>query len=250
MKTPIIEVKDVNFGYEGRYVLNNTSVSINKGDFMAIIGPNGSGKSTLMKVCIGLLKPDRGSVELFGTDIGRFKNWEKIGYIPQKATSFNQDFPATVEEVVKVNLYSRVGLMRRISKKHMKKVHEALDLVGMLDYKDRLVGNLSGGQQQRVFIAKSLVSDPEILFLDEPTTGIDASSEKDFYELMVGLNKDKNITIVMVTHDIGAVNKNINRVVCMSNGKAHEHECGNGFDKNELRELYNYDVSAPIVHNH
>jgi zinc transport system ATP-binding protein len=250
MKESIIEVKDVSFGYEGRGVLDNASVSIYRGDFMAIIGPNGSGKSTLMKVCTGLIKPRQGNVSLFGTEIGRFKAWEKIGYVPQKATSFNQDFPATVEEVVKSNLYSRIGLMGRVRKQHMQKVHEALDMVGMLGYKDRLVGRLSGGQQQRVFIAKALVSDPEILFMDEPTTGIDANSEKDFYDLMSDLNKEKNITIVMVTHDIGAVNKNVNRIVCLTRGHVHEHGCENGFDEKSLHEIYNYDVVAPIVHNH
>lgn len=250
MKTPIIEAKDIVFGYEGRNVLDNAGLSIYPGDFMAVIGPNGSGKSTLMKICIGLIKPSYGSVKLFGTEISKFRNWKKVGYIPQKATSFNQDFPATVEEVVKTNLYSRVGLMGRIKKEHMAKVYEALELTGMLDFKERLVGRLSGGQQQRVFIAKALVSDPEILFMDEPTTGIDASSEKEFYSLMSSLNKDKNITLVMVTHDIGAVNKNVNRIVCLSQGHVHEHECVNGFDENLFNKIYSHDVIAPIIHNH
>ncbi len=250
MGNTIIEAKDINFSYEGRNVLDNASVSINHGDFMAIIGPNGSGKSTLMKICTGLMKPSSGSVLLFGTELSKFKNWEKLGYIPQKATSFNQDFPATVEEVVKTNLYSRIGLMGRIKKEHMEKVYEVLDLVGMRSFKDRLVGKLSGGQQQRVFIAKALVSNPEILFMDEPTTGIDANSEKDFYSIMSSLNKDKNITLVMVTHDISAVNKNVNRIVCLSRGSVHEHDCSNGFDENIFNNIYSHDVIAPIIHNH
>ncbi|HYE11399.1 MAG TPA: metal ABC transporter ATP-binding protein [Patescibacteria group bacterium] len=247
MKSPIIEAKNISFDYEGRSILNDASLEIYPGDFMAIIGPNGSGKSTLMKICTGLIKPRKGSVTLFGKDINKFKEWGRIGYIPQKATSFNQDFPATVEEVVKANLYSRIGLMGRINKQHIEKVHEVLDLVGMLDFKDRLIGKMSGGQQQRVFIAKALVSSPEILFMDEPTTGIDANSEKDFYALMDDLNKEQNITIVMVTHDIGAVSKNISRVICLSRGKAHEHGCG--VDMASLNELYGHDV-APLIHNH
>lgn len=247
MKDPIIEAKNISFAYEGKNILNNTSLEIYSGDFMAIVGPNGSGKSTLMKICTGLIKPNQGNVVLFGKDINKFKDWGKLGYIPQKATSFNQDFPATVEEVVKSNLYSRVGLMGRITKQHMEKVHEVLDLVGMLDFKDRLIGRLSGGQQQRVFIAKALVSSPEILFMDEPTTGIDANSEKDFYALMEELNKEKNLTIVMVTHDIGAVSKNISRVICLSRGKAHEHACG--MDEANLKELYGHEVE-PLIHNH
>lgn len=247
MSSPIIEARNISFGYEGRSILNDTSLEIYSGDFMAIVGPNGSGKSTLMKICTGLMKPRQGSVALFGKEISKFKEWGRIGYIPQNATSFNQGFPATVEEVVKANLYSRIGLMGRINKQHIEKVHESLDLVGMLKFKDRMVGKLSGGQQQRVFIAKALVSSPEILFMDEPTSGIDASSEKDFYALMEELNKNKNITIVMVTHDIGAVSKNISRVICLSKGKAHEHGCG--IDMAGLNELYGHEV-APLIHKH
>jgi zinc transport system ATP-binding protein len=248
MKKAIIEANHIYFGYEGRSILADASLTIHRGDFMAIVGPNGSGKSTLMKVCTGLLKPRSGSVVLFDKDIGKFKEWGKLGYIPQKATSFNQDFPATVEEVVKSNLYSRVGLMGRIKKEHLEKVREVLELVGMADYRDRLVGRLSGGQQQRVFIAKALVSSPEILFMDEPTTGIDAASEKDFYELMAHLNKNKNITIVMVTHDVGAVSKNVNRMICLTHGKVLEHDLSKESDES-LNELYGHEVT-PIIHNH
>jgi zinc transport system ATP-binding protein len=247
MSNPIIEAKNISFAYEGKNILDNTSLEIYQGDFMAIVGPNGSGKSTLMKICTGLIKPKQGNVVMFGKEINKFKEWGRIGYIPQKATSFNQDFPATVEEIVKSNLYSRVGLMGRINKKHIEKVHEVLDLVGMLDYKDRLIGRLSGGQQQRVFIAKALVSSPEVLFMDEPTTGIDANSEKDFYALMEELNREKNITVVMVTHDIGAVSKSISRVICLTRGKAHEHGCG--IDGSNLNEVYGHEV-APLIHNH
>jgi len=247
MKNLIIEAKNISFAYEGRNILDNAFLEIYSGDFMAIIGPNGSGKSTLMKICTGLLKPNQGNVILFDKDINKFKEWGRIGYIPQKATSFNQDFPATVEEVIRANLYSRIGLMGRISKQHIEKVHDVLDLVGMLNFKDRLIGRLSGGQQQRVFIAKALVSSPEILFMDEPTTGIDANSEKDFYALMDDLNKEKNITIVMVTHDIGAVSKNISRTICLSRGKAYEHGCG--IDKSNLNEMYGHEVSQ-LIHNH
>jgi zinc transport system ATP-binding protein len=250
MKKPIIEANNICFSYEGRNILENTALKIYSGDFMAIVGPNGSGKSTLMKICTGLLKPRQGNVILFDKEISKFKEWGRIGYIPQKATSFNQDFPATVEEVVRLNLYSRVGMMGRVKKEHLDMVDEVLELVGMQNFKTRLVGRLSGGQQQRVFIAKALVSSPEILFMDEPTTGIDANSEKDFYALMGDLNQQKNITIVMVTHDIGAVSKNVSRMICLSRGKAHEHGCGSDMDSAELNALYGHDVIAPIVHNH
>ncbi len=173
MGTEIIRVENISFGYGKAKVLDDVSTSIVDGDFIGIVGPNGSGKSTLLRIFLGLIKPQKGTVRVFDTDIEKFSQWGKIGYIPQKATSFNQGFPATVEEVVLANLYPIVGLAGRIKKAHREKVDEALQTVGMLEQKKSMVGRLSGGQQQRVFIAKALVSDPRVIFMDEPTVGID-----------------------------------------------------------------------------
>lgn len=250
MEAEIIKIENITFGYGRTNVLDQVSTTINDGDFLGIVGPNGSGKSTLLKIFLGLLKPQKGSIRVFGIDISKFKQWSRIGYIPQKATSFNQGFPATVEEVVSANLYPIVGLAGCINKNHREKVEVALGTVGMLEYKKRIIGRLSGGQQQRVFIAKALVSDPKVIFMDEPTVGIDQKSEESFYELMDFLNKKKGITLVMVTHDIGAIDKRVNRVLCLSEGRLYEHDCKICDSADIFKEAYEKHNSMPITHRH
>lgn len=250
MSEEIIRIENVSFGYGRANVLEDVSAAVNVGDFIGIVGPNGSGKSTLLKIFLGLVKPQKGTVKVFGTDINKFSQWGSIGYIPQKATSFNQGFPATVEEVVSANLYPVIGLAGRIGKVHREKVDEALSTVGMLEYKKRLIGRLSGGQQQRVFIAKALVSDPKAIFMDEPTVGIDQKSEESFYELMDSLNKTRGITLVLVTHDIGAIDRRVNRVLCLSDGRLYEHDCAVSRGEDIFREVYEKRNRSPITHRH
>jgi zinc transport system ATP-binding protein len=250
MSADIIKIENITFGYGRTNVLDDVSTTIKDGDFMGIVGPNGSGKSTMLKIFLGLLKPQKGIVKVFDTDINKFNQWGKIGYIPQKATSFNQGFPATVEEVVSANLYPMVGLAGRIGKNHKEMVDEALGIVNMLEYKKRIIGRLSGGQQQRVFIAKSLVSAPRVIFMDEPTVGIDQKSEESFYELMESLNKNRGITLVIVTHDIGAIDNRVNRVLCLSEGKLHEHDCSINQATEIFKEVYDDHSRSQITHRH
>lgn len=250
MREDIIKIEHITFGYGRTNVLDDVSTTIKDGDFMGIVGPNGSGKSTMLKIFLGLLKPQKGTVKVFDTDINKFNQWGKIGYIPQKATSFNQGFPATVEEVVSANLFPVLGLAGRIGKNHKEKVDEALQIVNMLDYKKRIIGRLSGGQQQRVFIAKSLVSAPRVIFMDEPTVGIDQKSEESFYELMESLNKTRGITLIIVTHDIGAIDNRVNRVLCLSEGKLHEHDCSINQATEIFKEVYDDNSRAQITHRH
>jgi zinc transport system ATP-binding protein len=214
--TELIAVRNVTFGYGETPVLLNIDLSLFKGDFLALIGPNGSGKTTLIKVILGLLKPTRGEVFLMGEPVGSFRDWQKIGYIPQKATHVDPVFPASVREVVAMALFSNrktLGFSRRQADEA---VVRALRQVGMESHARTRIGRLSGGQQQRVFIARALVTRPEILFLDEPTTGVDAETQGRFYDLLAGLNREEGMTIVVVTHDIGIVNRNINQVACLN----------------------------------
>ncbi|HYE81523.1 MAG TPA: ABC transporter ATP-binding protein [Clostridia bacterium] len=250
MSADIFKIENITFGYGRTNVLDGISTTIADGDFLGIVGPNGSGKSTLLKIFLGLLKPQKGTIRVFDTDISKFSQWGRIGYIPQKATSFNQGFPATVEEVVSTNLYPMVGLAGRISKAHREKVEAALRTVDMLEYKKRIIGRLSGGQQQRVFIAKSLVSDPSVIFMDEPTVGIDQKSEESFYELMDSLNKVRGITLVIVTHDIGAIDRRVNRVLCLSDGKLREHDCTINQGADLFKEVYENHNISQITHVH
>lgn len=245
----IIEVKNVNFGYGEKLILENISFSVEKNDFVGIIGSNGSGKSTLIKLILGMVAPVSGDIMILGENIRKFSQWQRIGYVSQKANAFNSNFPATVEEVVGANLYSRIGLFKRPGKEHRKEIHRALELVGMQDFKHSLIGNLSGGQQQRVFIARVLVSQPDIMFLDEPTVGIDAKSEEAVYCLLAKLNRELGITVVMVTHDISAVTSHANKLACMGNKGIFIHDPKEGLTEEYLTELYGYGVKLH-VHKH
>lgn len=229
MKDTIINIKDVSYRYEKNFVLEKINLTIPKGAFLAIVGPNGSGKSTLLKLLLGLLKIQTGSIELFGKQLQNFKDWDKIGYVSQKANSFNSGFPATVFEVVMSGLTKKIGLFRFAKKQHREKVWNALESVGMLDFANRNIGELSGGQQQRVFIARALVSDPELLILDEPTVGVDAANVKQFYKMLEHLNQNLGITLMLVTHDVEAVSEKITHVACLNkylhfHGNSHEYQ--------------------------
>ena len=215
----IISIENVSFAYNKENVLQDIILSVDEGDFVGIIGCNGSGKSTLMKLLIGQLAPSKGKIKLFNEDLSKSNKLNKIGYVPQISLSSGETFPATVEEVVMANLYSKIGFMKFPKKEHKEKVKEALRIVNMEEYSKRLIGNLSGGQQQRVMIAKALVSDPKIIILDEPTTGIDAKSEEQLYALLNKLNKESNITIIIVSHDFAKIQQYTNKIFVVENNK-------------------------------
>jgi zinc transport system ATP-binding protein len=234
----LIRVDHVGFTYGYTPVLIDVSLSIHQGDFLAILGPNGSGKTTLLKIILGLLKPDQGCVFLMGRKVEEFGEWQTIGYIPQKATHFDPFFPASAREVVAMALLSSGKFLHRIKKGEEVAIRHALELVGMEEFANRRIGELSGGQQQRVFIARSIVRHPRILFLDEPTTGVDAETQEHFYQILDILNRKEGITIVQVTHDIGIVNKHITQVACLNQRLVyhgtHEEFCRSDTLKNML----------------
>ncbi|MFC0558074.1 metal ABC transporter ATP-binding protein [Halalkalibacter alkalisediminis] len=249
IQTEAVELKNISFHYGNQKVLENVSLTIKKGSFLGLVGPNGSGKSTLIKLMLGLLPTQQGDIELFGEKASKFRHWEKIGFVSQKANSFNTGFPATVFEVVSMGLYGKIGLFRFLGRKHKQQVKEAIDQVGMSKYMNRNIGELSGGQQQRVFIARALVSQPELLILDEPTVGVDATSVRQFYDMLDHLNKDKRITLVMVTHDIGAMTDHVTDVACL-NKTLHFHGNTADFEANQdLSTFYGHDVHL-LTHNH
>jgi len=211
-----IAVRNIDFSYGTDLVLEDISFDVLKGDFLALIGPNGSGKTTLIKILLGILTPDKGHVELMGQEAGSFSKWNSIGYIPQKATDMDPLFPASVREVVAMGLLSSMQFPRFMKKDSDRPITEALSLVGMEDYGSRRIGTLSGGQQQRVFIARALASSPSVLILDEPTAGVDATTQNQFYEMLDHINSERQITLVLVTHDIGVVTKHVTKVACLN----------------------------------
>ncbi|HDT13601.1 MAG TPA: metal ABC transporter ATP-binding protein [Candidatus Aminicenantes bacterium] len=212
----LVALRGVSFAYSGAPVLLEIDLVIREGDFLALIGPNGSGKTTLVKIILGLIEPSSGEVEIFGRPPAEFSEWGKIGYVPQKATHVDPYFPASVEEVVGMALLARNRRRGARGGQARAEVRRALETVGMGGFGKASIGRLSGGQQQRVFIARALVTSPRILFLDEPTTGVDAETQASFYDLLGRLNRDEGLTIVLITHDIGIVTKHVNRVACLN----------------------------------
>ncbi|WP_227934958.1 metal ABC transporter ATP-binding protein [Alkalihalobacillus deserti] len=249
IQTEAVKLENISFQYGNQKVLENVSLTIQKGSFLGLVGPNGSGKSTLIKLMLGLLPTQLGDIQLFGEKASKFRHWEKIGFVSQKANSFNTGFPATVFEVVSMGLYGKVGLFRFLTRKHKQQVKEAIDQVGMSTFIHKNIGELSGGQQQRVFIARALVSQPELLILDEPTVGVDATNVRQFYDMLDHLNKDRGITLVMVTHDIGAMTDHVTDVACL-NKTLHFHGNTADFEANQdLSTFYGHDVHL-LTHNH
>jgi len=238
MVKPIIEMNNVSFRYEDREVLSHINFAINEGDFIGLVGPNGGGKTTLVKLLLGIEKPTIGSIRLFGEKIHKFKNKSTIGYVSQKANSFNKGFPATVEEVVSMGLTPKTGYFKRLKPTDKKRIKEVIDQVGMSNYASKNIGDLSGGQQQRIFIARALVSEPSILILDEPTVGIDAKNVETFFDLLDELNKQA-ITLLLVTHDIGTMTQHATDVACI-NKTLHYHGKPSDFQQFSKEELSDF----------
>ncbi len=232
----VLEVKDLSFSYPDKSILHRLSFSVESGDFLCIVGTNGTGKSTLLKLILNILPATEGEIRLLGKTPEKFKDYSKIAYVSQKATSFNRDFPATVEEIVTLGLYSQKGFLKRYTKNDKEKVYNALKRVGMYDYKDKKIGFLSGGQQQRVFIAKALVSSPEIIFLDEPTVGIDIKAVDSICCLLGELNKS-GITIIMVTHDISSILYHSNKVLVLSEDGTAEMLSSEEFNSHTISSM-------------
>ncbi|MDO9099097.1 MAG: metal ABC transporter ATP-binding protein [Candidatus Methanoperedens sp.] len=216
MGEKIIEIANINFDSDDISILEDINLVIERGDFLGIIGPNGSGKTTLLKIMLGLIKPKNGTVKLFGENIHHFKDWHRIGYVAQHAINFDVNFPLSAFEVVSMGRFSKKGLLRNLDKKDLQIIEDALEIVGMKGYKNKRIGELSGGEKQRVFIARALASEPELLILDEPTACVDVRAQKDFYDFLEKLNKERKITLVLVTHDIGTVTSRVGKLACMN----------------------------------
>jgi zinc transport system ATP-binding protein len=211
--TFILSVKNLCVGYGPAEALSDVTFTVEKGDYIALAGPNGAGKTTLIKTVLGLLEKFGGIAELFGQDIKFFDGWGRIGYLPQRVNAFNPLFPATVKEVVGLGLLSQKRFPKKFISEDETKIMQQLDLMGISDLKDKLVGVLSVGQQQRVFLSRALVSNPELLILDEPSTALDPKSRESFFELIEKLNRDKGFTIILITHDIAQIGQYANKLL-------------------------------------
>jgi zinc transport system ATP-binding protein len=209
----VVELSGVDFGYTSTPVVEDVSLAVAPGEYVAVVGPNGSGKSTLLKLMLGLLRPDEGVARLFGESAHAFDDGARVGYVAQHASA-SKEMPITVREVVKMGRFPHVGF-GRLSARDWAVVDDALETVGMTAFANRRVTQLSGGQRQRAFIARALAGEADLLVLDEPTVGVDVESVGAFYDLLESLN-DAGITVLLIEHDLGAVVDHAERVVCLN----------------------------------
>jgi zinc transport system ATP-binding protein len=235
----VIKIENVTYRYNSDLVLENISFKADQGDLLGIIGPNGAGKTTLFSLILGLLEGYQGKITVFGEDIrNNRKILKKIGYIPQK-NIIDQGFPATVEEIVSLGVFER---------KTKDKIISAINTVGLLEQKHKRIGELSGGQQQRILIAKALVNEPQLLILDEPTTGIDLETQNKFYALLRKLNSENKITIILASHDLDAINKLANKIACVNRKMSFHGDAREFFGNEQL--LKSYSESSMQAHMH
>ncbi len=217
MPHPIIEINDLNFSYDGELVLEDVNLRLQHKDFVAMIGPNGGGKTTLLKLILGLLTPDKGTVRVNGESAQDASPC--IGYVPQNV-DLNRNFPISALDVV---LMGKLDPRKRWTRKSKSDRHDAMAALERLDmggYAEKKIGALSGGQRQRVFIARALVTQPQLLLLDEPTASIDTKGQTDFFRLLKELNND--ITVLVVSHDLLVISRYVKSVACM-NRRLHYH---------------------------
>ena len=235
----VIKLENVTYRYNSDLVLEDISFKADQGDLLGIIGPNGAGKTTLFSLILGLLEGYQGKITVFGEDIrNNRKILKKIGYIPQK-NIIDQGFPATVEEIVSLGVFER---------KTKDKIISAINTVGLLEQKHKRIGELSGGQQQRILIAKALVNEPQLLILDEPTTGIDLETQNKFYALLKKLNSENKITIILASHDLDAINKLANKIACVNRKMSFHGDAREFFGNEQL--LKSYSESSMQAHMH
>jgi zinc transport system ATP-binding protein len=244
----IIELENVTAGYKDVVVLQDVSLNIHRGSFLAIVGPNGAGKTTLIKVVLGLLRPLSGRVKVFGKEpLELGEERKRIGYVPQ-IFSVDLNFPISVTDVVSMGRYGKVGLFKRLGGYDIEAVKNSMEKVGILELKNNPISRLSGGQRQRVFLARALAIEPDILFLDEPTTGVDVTATESLYELLHAL-KDEGITIIVVSHDIGVVASYVDSVACLNKRLIVHGRPSEVMGAEELKEMYGCDAML-LFHRH
>jgi zinc transport system ATP-binding protein len=215
-EAPLVELRDVSVTLQGRLVLEEVSLEVRRGELLGIIGPNGSGKTTLLRTILGQLRPASGEVRVFGApprELGA--DLHRLGYVRQEAL-VDPAFPIRVLDVALMGRYGMLGLVRRPGAEDRAAARRALERVGLGGLETRPLADLSGGERQRVFLARALAGEPEVLLLDEPTTGVDVAASESFYEFLHGLQREMDLTLVLVTHDIGVISAHVDQIACLN----------------------------------
>lgn len=233
--TAVVDMQHIYYAYGQALVLEDVNFTVEKNDFLSIIGPNGGGKSTILKIILGLLMPDQGTVQVFGMPPKKAR--KRIGYLPQ-LFNFDFEFPISVIDIVLMGRLGKRGIGQHYTAADRDICHQALLKVGMDDHMDRQIGDLSGGQRQRIFIARALATEPELLLLDEPVASVDTTWQQTFYQLLEELNRE--MTIIMVTHDIAVVSLYIDKIACINKKLYYHGSKKDGLEK--LKELHECPV--------
>jgi zinc transport system ATP-binding protein len=213
---PVIELANVTVTLGGRVVLKDITLSVGRGEFLAVLGPNGSGKTTLLRTILGQIQPISGRVLTFQQPPEQLAGERRrLGYVPQ-IESTDRNFPIHVQDLVMMGRYGRLGLFRRPGRSDGEAVVRAMSQVGIESLSNRPIGELSGGERHRAYLARALAGDPELLLLDEPTAGVDVAATEGLYQLLQNLQRELNLTLVMVSHDVGVVSQHVDQIACLN----------------------------------
>jgi zinc transport system ATP-binding protein len=250
MPVDVVTVEGLSYCYNAAEVLHDISFRVKAGDYLGIVGPNGSGKSTLIKAVLGLLVPTRGAVTLFGAAPDCFRERQKVGYLPQRLKFFNPSFPATVEEIVRLGLLGGKRFPKRRATGDDAAVEKTLGYMGIADIRRKLIGELSGGQQQRTLLARALVSDPQLLILDEPTTALDPETRENFYKLLQHINQDHGTSIVLVTHDTWSIGRYASRFLYVDKRIIFDGTFDEFCQSEQMTDFFGEHAQHVICHQH
>jgi len=246
----IIEAKNIFVNYGPSEALKDISFVIERGDFVGLAGSNGAGKTTLVKTILGLLPLSKGSIELFEKNQDTFNDWYKIGYLPQKFSTINALFPATVEEVVTLGLLSVKKFPKRITKADKERAKKIMEELGIIKFAKKMLSELSGGQQQKALLGRALIAEPEILIFDEPSTALDPNSRESFFKLLQSLNKEKGITIILIAHDTGYIGKYANKLLYIDRELIYFGKFSEFCADNKMQSYFGEHEQHIICHQH
>lgn len=246
----LLQADQLHIAYGATDILRDISFQVQSGDYLGIVGPNGSGKSTLIRAMLGLVPVTSGTVRLLEQPLSSFRDWQKIGYLPQHLNFANPHFPATVEEIVRLGFIGRNGPKCRLDASERGQLEEILARMGIVDLRYQLIGQLSGGQQQRALLARALVGRPALLLLDEPTTALDPETREDFYAIVKELNRDVGTAIVLITHDTWNIGQYAKRFVYLDKQVVFDGTFAEFCCSAEMTSFFGEHSNKTIYHQH
>ncbi len=240
--TPVIEATNLTFIRSNEPIVDKFSFTVERGQFVGVIGPNGGGKSTLVKLIVGLLRPSSGSIRVLGGDPTAAAVRRRLSYVPQRGGNLDSQFPATVEEIVESGLP-----WKSEEKNHA--IDRALTTMGIEYLRGRVIRDLSGGERQRMLIARALVCDPELLILDEPTDGLDPETREELFKTLRTLRKEKQVTILCVSHDVHSIAKEADAALCLKHELVCHGEDACYLKKEDFRNVFHAKHAEITAHH-